>query len=818
MVASNPRGFRIATGYLQVTAHTGQAEQEVDRFNANTERKLATAGNRSGALWGSGFLKGIRMHLVRLPGMISDIFKKSLGMVFKFTLWSGLVYAIGSLLGGLVAAIASLVPALGDLVHVLVLASGTLLLVPALISPAVTALGAMLVGFKGFFAALSAMGNPLLLAQALKKLAPEAAKTVKTFVALTPAFKKMQLGVQQKLFMGLAETIRRLAVTYIPILAAGLGRMATLINTTLKGVVAWLLDAGTRLDMAAIFRDSTALAGRFTRGLAPLMDMLRDVTAGGLQFILATTTKFGPAMERWAAQVANARENGAMTRFFQDASDALKTLGKGFLDIAGIFHGLFTASDGGQRGIFGWLSRLNELINRPDSQKALREFFESFFQLGMSLLPVLSAIVQALSPVARALAAMTLALSPFLVRLVDQLALGLVALEPGLAALMGVLLSGVADVLPTLGKGISDLLLAFTPGAKEFMLALGDAIKTLARHAPAIGKALGTVLAALGPVLAPLAQMLVDLIVNIAPVAPPLFMALAQALTSLVPIMPDLVKSTADLVIALAPLVATLGPLLVPILQAIVDELLPLTDALKPVIPIFAALIVELVPLMYWLTKLLVWAAIFPVKVVEWGKAVLEHFFGPLDKTTDGVQRMGNIVQPILESIGGVLRRLADIARGTFGALKDALFNAGRAVVQGFIDGIASMIGPLQSALGFIGDHLPDWKGPPAYDRQILHPAGRDVMAGFVEGLQSYIPRVQFALNTMTGAMPAMAGGGGSHWQGDVWVNVDLGSGVRQVIRGEITRSPALVAAAVDEGQRQRKYQSTARSRIGTAR
>lgn len=69
------------------------------------------------------------------------------------------------------------------------------------------------------------------------------------------------------------------------------------------------------------------------------------------------------------------------------------------------------------------------------------------------------------------------------------------------------------------------------------------------------------------------------------------------------------------------------------------------------------------------------------------------------------------------------------------GNLGNLLFNAGKSIVQGLIDGVQHMIGALVSKLHSLTSLIPKHKGPMARDLLLLRPSGQALMTGLVAGL-----------------------------------------------------------------------------------
>ena len=101
-------------------------------------------------------------------------------------------------------------------------------------------------------------------------------------------------------------------------------------------------------------------------------------------------------------------------------------------------------------------------------------------------------------------------------------------------------------------------------------------------------------------------------------------------------------------------------------------------------------------------------------------------------------------------------------AERNFGSL---LFNAGRALIQGLINGIKSMFGPLGSVASSIGNFIASLKGPLPADLLLLVPHGQAIMTGLMNGMGSKMPQLKSQLggisSTIAGTRLAGGGGGG---------------------------------------------------------
>ncbi|GAA0967390.1 hypothetical protein [Actinocorallia libanotica] len=86
-----------------------------------------------------------------------------------------------------------------------------------------------------------------------------------------------------------------------------------------------------------------------------------------------------------------------------------------------------------------------------------------------------------------------------------------------------------------------------------------------------------------------------------------------------------------------------------------------------------------------------------------------------------------------------------------------ALIGAGKAVIEGLINGIRSMLGKLEGVLDWITDKLPDWKGPMSKDKVLLYATGKAIMKGLIKGLESQFSNVEKKLKELTDLIPKVA-------------------------------------------------------------
>jgi hypothetical protein len=119
--------------------------------------------------------------------------------------------------------------------------------------------------------------------------------------------------------------------------------------------------------------------------------------------------------------------------------------------------------------------------------------------------------------------------------------------------------------------------------------------------------------------------------------------------------------------------------------------------------------------------------------------------------------RVGGFFRSAASAAGSALGSLVSTVRGipgritgALGNLGSLLFNAGKNVIQGLINGITNKFSALKDKLNFVTKLIPDWKGPEDKDRKLLQPAGQAVMEGLVIGIASRISSLRDVLSDVT--------------------------------------------------------------------
>ncbi|MGX7069577.1 phage tail protein [Gemella bergeri] len=121
-----------------------------------------------------------------------------------------------------------------------------------------------------------------------------------------------------------------------------------------------------------------------------------------------------------------------------------------------------------------------------------------------------------------------------------------------------------------------------------------------------------------------------------------------------------------------------------------------------------------------------------------------------------------SVVNTVNNLVGGAKRAWEDLkisvsetvdrVKNFFNKLWDInLFDIGKSIMRGFLNGLKNIWEDVKSFVGKIGDWIRDHKGPIEYDRKLLIPAGIAIMKGLDEGLIDKFKAVKSTVSSIAG-------------------------------------------------------------------
>lgn len=713
---------------VRVRADMDGFTRDVNGRLHDLEGRFVAEGKKTGKAFGLSFGGGFGGALKGLAGSLGGIAKASAGFTKLLVLPAALASAAVSA-GNFVAAIAP--------------AAGLVAALPGVILGAAGAMVTFKLALSGVSDAISAgfSGDMEKFNEALSKLAPNAQKAVKAIVALKPGLDTLKKSVQENFFAGFDTAIKDLATQYLPVLQKQLPAIASSLGTFATNFA----DAASQTQNVSAI--STILEST-AKGLARANDGVGSLTTGFIQagavaapFLEDLGGLIGGLTKQFGDFLNAAAGDGRLQSFIENAIAVLSNLGSILGNIGSIIKSVFSAASASGGDLLGTLyiitGQLAAFLKSAEGAQALQAIFGALAQVGQALGSTLGAVLPLLG---QALVNLAPAIGP-------------------LASALGSIIQAVAPLLPIIGSLAAALagqlaaaLTQIAPIVATVANVLGGA---LAQVLPQVASAILSVVTALAPLLVPLSQLIAQLLTGLIPVLTPIITLLGQIaaqiggvlIQALGILLPPIIQLVGVIASALMPVLQVLGDALVQILQALLPLLPPLVQLLGAIIPIIpmianlaATLITALLPAILPIIELVVKLATLLISILV---PVLNFLVGTILGPVIGalstlIGWLGKIIGAVVSFVATFLGKLTEIPGKVlsvvsgFGSL---LFNAGKNLIQGLINGVTSMISTLTSKLSFITNLIPDWKGPEDRDRKLLMPAGQAIMQGLGAGI-----------------------------------------------------------------------------------
>jgi phage-related protein len=326
---------------------------------------------------------------------------------------------------------------------------GALALLPAVGAAVAVGMVAAKVGMSGFGDALAAVDDPAKFAESLAKLSPAARETALAVRDLAPAWKDVQQATQEALFAGVADHVRELGGSYLPVLKTGLSGITTEFNGAARGTASFLGQSQQVQTVSGIFGQVRTAIGATTSAVPALVSILLDLVAVGSEFLPGFAGGFGDAAQSAAEFVRAARESGQLREWISSGLSTLGDLGQVLGNLVAIARTVFGALDTGGASLLDTLLRVtggvHEFLTSFEGQQALASLGELLGTVSTVVTGVLLTALKQLAPVITAL-------TPGFAELATQLGLSLTSAltvaGPLLLSLAGFLSENISWLAP----------------------------------------------------------------------------------------------------------------------------------------------------------------------------------------------------------------------------------------------------------------------------------------------------------------------------------------------------------------------------------
>lgn len=125
--------------------------------------------------------------------------------------------------------------------------------------------------------------------------------------------------------------------------------------------------------------------------------------------------------------------------------------------------------------------------------------------------------------------------------------------------------------------------------------------------------------------------------------------------------------------------------------------------------------------------------------------------------TIDTFNNLVNGAQQVWDNLVDAVSETVDKVTGWFDKLREInLWEAGKAIMDSFLEGLQNAWKSVQDFVGGIGDWIREHKGPIQYDRKLLIPAGQAIMESLLKGLTDGFGDVQNTVGNMAGVIAGL--------------------------------------------------------------
>jgi phage-related protein len=394
----------------------------------------------------------------------------------------------------------------------------------------------------------------------------------------------------------------------------------------------------------------------------------------------------------------------------------------------------------------------------------LGQLVQAFVQLmSGGVLPAVSAVIAALVPIIGQLLAV---IAP----IVTQLVTGLAPILVLVAQFVAVLITAIAPLLVMLVQLVGAILLPLIPMLQSVAAAI----------LPALGEAFTAVAAA----LAPLIQALIAVVGFIMPILVPILGFLIEILA----------RSLVDAIRGVAQILTGLKDVFVGVFNFIKDLFTGqwgklwedakqiasgVWNLIKGAFNVFMNLGIlkvgklafdalkagwtvlwdgiKLVAVAIWTNIKVGWTLFLaalkesPSAAIRFIKELFTDLWTTLKtKASEGWEALKSAFRTGVIAAEVLIKGLPGKCVAALGDLGSTLKDAGKKLLQGFIDGISQMFDKVKGKLGELTGKLTDWKGPESLDRVLLVDAGVLIIDGFIDGLESRYDAVKKSLQGLT--------------------------------------------------------------------
>lgn len=687
---------------VQVRVDTSGARRDIDDFTRDAQGRLRDARGRfisEAALLGRGLGDGLRAGADDADSSLARLGGTILRTVVSMARLTATASLAIAPLVGIGTAAASAVAALGGLEGIANQAAGGLAILAA-------ARGVLQVALTGVSEVIGTLtGSTEDFEKALETLSPEAQKVAREFRAIAPELTGFRTELQDALFtqlqgQGIADRF-----------AGALGKIRPQAAGVAGAFGEMFARIAENITTPEVIEDLNTILSKTEDVVRALIPRVENLGAAFIDRAADGVGEFGGTLDLIRSVIAFVQP------IMTDFGRIFSAIGQAAEDAGGSLTGPL----GGALGIIA------DLFESAAGQTLLR-----------TLIDLGNTIVEALAP-----AAFTL--------------------------------------VEALAEGLAPVVEALAPAIEIVADTLADVVTELAPLLPLLGQLIASAL----PVLIPLLQLVATTAMSL---LPPFVQFYQAVLPALIPLIDALVLAVGDLIEPISELAIELGPAFADLFTAVTPHIITMTEAIIPLIPVLTKMTVIMVDLAADIVALVVPALKLIAALLrgdfsaagtqardlfDRATRAIVGFFTALPRqilsaisslpeslrtrARDAGERMRVAIRDKVNDAVDLVRDLPGRAGRALSGLGDRLYNAGRSLIGGFINGMRSRLGDIKDAasdlLGAARDFFPfsPAKVGPFSGMGYTDHSGEALVRGFIEGIKRTAPELTRAVNSTLG-------------------------------------------------------------------
>lgn len=678
---------------------------------------------------------------------------------------------------------------------------------PAAIGAAAMAVGTLKMAFNGMGDAMSAESAEDFNA-AIQDMAPAAQEAAVSLRGLKEQFSGIGQEVQGTFFANISN-LGDLSSLVEPLRMTMTGLASDMGNAT-AGLVSFVSQGSGLSAVQTLLHHSGAAASDLSYAFADVLKGITSVGAAAAPMFAAMTAGWAESAAGWAESMNAGFQDGSLQTYFQEAVTSAQQLWGVLSQLGSIVSGVFGAMSAAGQPFLGTMGQAitatEQWVNSAQGMATMEGFFTAMSTAVAAILPIFGQLANIIGTVvAPALAGLVTQIAPAISTLVTGLGEGLAGIAPSLAPLgaaFSAIATAIAPILPVLGQLIGQVVTALSPALASLAPLIEVIAGVFATLAPVVGRiaeilggvltmalqaltpwwdVLGQAIAMLAPYLMQVAEIFGGLLVSalqmITPLIPVIAAAFMQILAAVIPLLPTIMSLAQTLISALLPVLASL----IPAFAAVIGVVANVISALAPIIAIVLQVAAAFIGL---LGTILGFVASALGAIISFVAGVIGGFVGMVSTVVATVsgwvssilgfvnelvqsflqkanELWTNVVTAFSDGVSRALQFVADMpgkAKAALGNVGTILLDSGKALIQGFIDGIKNMIGNVKDAAGSVVQAARDFfpfspakTGPFSGKGWVLY-SGRSLGSAFADGIADTTPDAAKATRGLMGA------------------------------------------------------------------